>query len=301
MIARMGVYPNNNKVANKHGRGFTRFRTAARVVIATRRMQFLVNKSKRAVKTAGRSYGSPADSSTPSTTRTDPASYRETRSPMGYISIHQPEVHRPTNAAAFGSDRDGDYVAGMRSSRGNVPRGERTSFNGVSDHHESSEYSNLTTGVPGRSTFSNNQSNGITGRDPSYDRTKHLSSSQQKKSSSPTRSQSRAISHRYRPPMSPPVRDQEGRWRNHLDHNENHEGLQQIPRDSSSRLRQRSPSPRRTSEDDRSLSGTTSSHNSNDGDHSLSLYIHRLESLQNRLAAASKGKRLQEHYTPSNK
>ena len=344
MIARMGAYPNNPQASGKHSRGFTRFRTAARAVIATRRMQFLVNKSKKAVKSTGRSSDSPTDSSTPSTARTDPASYRPTRSPAGYTSSYQPEGNYPRYRSAVSADigrPDGlndfarssthtgpiltthqngisDNVADRRHRERYVPRGENTSTNGVYDPHESRR--NPTTVGSGGQTYSRTRPSGFTNsteRAPSpYDRSRttydRLEDAGQKAASpprthnvtadprktgsvSPTRSCARPTSetHRYRPPMSPPVRDRESRWRDHDHVNGHTQGLEPIPSHSSSYLRQRLPSPRRTSEDDRSPSGVStlaSSHSGSDnGDHSLSLYIHRLESLQNRLAAASKG------------
>lgn len=50
MIAKMGAYPSYHETTSRFSPAFTKFRTAVRVVVATKRMQFLVEKSKKAVR-----------------------------------------------------------------------------------------------------------------------------------------------------------------------------------------------------------------------------------------------------------
>lgn len=92
---------------------------------------------------------------------------------------------------------------------------------------------------------------------------------------------------RYRPPMSPPVRDSES--------DERDNGF--VSRGRSADVQPRHSSPRGTRYDEgvprTSSTGSSSLNGSSpreNGDHSLSMYIQRLESLQNRLASANKGK-----------
>jgi hypothetical protein len=50
MIAKMGAHPSYNEPTSRFSPAFTKFRTAVRVVVATKRMQFLVAKSKKSVR-----------------------------------------------------------------------------------------------------------------------------------------------------------------------------------------------------------------------------------------------------------
>ena len=59
MIAKMGAYPSYQEPSTRFSTSFTKFRTAVRVVIATKRMQFLVAKSKKSIRQV---IAAPADS-----------------------------------------------------------------------------------------------------------------------------------------------------------------------------------------------------------------------------------------------
>lgn len=50
LIAKMGAYPSYHETTSRFSPAFTKFRTAVRVVVATKRMQFLVEKSKKSVR-----------------------------------------------------------------------------------------------------------------------------------------------------------------------------------------------------------------------------------------------------------
>lgn len=50
LIAKMGAYPSFHEPSTRFSRAFTRFRTVVRVVVATKRMQFLVAKAKKSVR-----------------------------------------------------------------------------------------------------------------------------------------------------------------------------------------------------------------------------------------------------------
>jgi hypothetical protein len=50
LIAKMGAYPSYHEPTARFSPAFTKFRTAVRVVVATKRMQFLVAKSRKAIK-----------------------------------------------------------------------------------------------------------------------------------------------------------------------------------------------------------------------------------------------------------
>lgn len=96
---------------------------------------------------------------------------------------------------------------------------------------------------------------------------------------------------RYRPPMSPPVRDSESDERDHDGFISHGRSADVLPRHSSPRGTRQLPRhdedlPRTSSPGSSSLNGSSPREN---GDHSLSMYIQRLESLQNRLASANKG------------
>lgn len=50
LIAKMGAYPSYHEPSSRFSPAFTKFRTAVRVVVATKRMQFLVAKSNKSIR-----------------------------------------------------------------------------------------------------------------------------------------------------------------------------------------------------------------------------------------------------------
>ncbi|XP_041478485.1 pericentrin-like isoform X3 [Lytechinus variegatus] len=112
LIAKMGAYPSPEDLRDqpsKHGKGFTRFRSAARVVIAVSRLKFLVRKWRRATRSGSRelmgSANAPSSASQPHRTGAAPLS---TASPT--TSTTNPSQSHSTGA------HQGRYTSPLRAS-----------------------------------------------------------------------------------------------------------------------------------------------------------------------------------------
>ena len=84
LIAKMGAYPSYHETTSRFSPAFTKFRTAVRVVVATKRMQFLVEKSKKSV----RQIVEPVESKSSSQRSTHPST-------KSVYNNRQHELHRP--------------------------------------------------------------------------------------------------------------------------------------------------------------------------------------------------------------
>ena len=297
MISQMGVYPTHPDRSHRRT-GISRFRTVARAVLAVQRMNFLVNKSKR-VSIAG---------SRESTSRS--------RVVNGDVSSHT-VYHAPATGYAPRSTSDGAHVAPRLNLYQNG--GVSTYPDRYSPRSDRRIYENHQTGINGDvdsrnrpvkpsttasgDTFSRREDASVKDGPLSH-RSYPSSSSKSPRTYSPTTwSDSRApLAPRSREPTtsdytrgvkSPPVRDTVSTRRDYSDRDR----FDSTPRHSSPHRRERSGSPTRRYDDgiDRPLSpsgasSVSSVHNGSDSaDHSLNLYIHRLESLQNRLGAINRG------------
>ncbi|XP_030846595.1 A-kinase anchor protein 9 isoform X6 [Strongylocentrotus purpuratus] len=118
LIAKMGAYPSPEDLRDhpsKHGKGFTRFRSAARVVIAVSRLKFLVRKWRRATRSGSRdlmaSANAPPSASQPDRTSAAPPS----AAPPSTSTNQSPSTQTyPTGAQRYtsplrGSPRSGEY------------------------------------------------------------------------------------------------------------------------------------------------------------------------------------------------
>lgn len=249
MISRMGAYPVEQPA--KHPRGFSRFRMAVRAVIAIGRMRFLVNKTKRVSKRVSddRSRHSGQPSNSPGSARANQTIYEPITTTRRSIE--------PSFPGQSSSDTRRDPVGGPIVSNGQVTAIPLT--NGYGEHRR--QPTRMSRPEPLLSSTSTIPYTAKPTRSASPPRTSRASSSSLR--SSPR------TSDRYRPPMSPPVRDSDSEDKE-LD------GLAEsgLPRHSSPRL---------------SSYHTSTPSPVENGDHSLSMYIQRLESLQNRLASSNKG------------
>ena len=300
----MGAFP-----ANPH-RSFrrtalSRFRTAARAVLAIQRMNFLMKKSKRVSISGSREntsrsrvlngdvnghehtvYQATSNTYAPRSTHDRPSNVNGTNV-VPTLNLHQP------SAGPMYTDR-----YSPRSDRRTYEK-YHTGINGNTDFR-SRPVRPATASSSER--FSRRDDIPIVG-EPLSHRSHISSSSRSPRTLSPTyRSDTRTTSVPLaREPVgtdypsalkSPPVRDTSTTRREYGDRDR----FDPTPRHSSPYRRERSVSPDGYRHSDRPLSpsGTSSVgsvHNgSESGDHSLNLYIHRLESLQNRLGAFNKGK-----------
>lgn len=298
MISQMGVYPTNSGRSYRRT-GISRFRTAARAVLAVQRMNFLVNKSKRV------SIGGSRESTSRS------------RVVNGDVSNHT-VYQAPATAYAPRSTSDVAHVAPTLNlyQNGGVPkyteryspRSDRrtyevqtNSMNGDMDSRNrsvkpptsasSDRFSSRGNAPATDDALSHRSYPTTSSRSP---RTYSPTSWSDSRTKSPPRDREPTTSDYTRVLKSPPVRDTVSTRRDYGDRDH----FDSTPRHSSPYRRERSGSPTRGYNEgiDRPLSPSGASsvgsvHNASDSaDHSLNLYIHRLESLQNRLGAINRGK-----------
>lgn len=302
MISQMGAFPSSSNRSFRRP-AINRFRTAARAVLAIQRMNFLVNKSKRVSIAGSRESTSrsrvvngdvsshdhthyQAPGRTHARTTSDRLSNVNGTNVVPTLNLHQP------SAGTMYTDR---YS----------PRSDRRTYE---NHHTGviGDTDFRTRPVRPTTTFSSERfsrrEDAPVTDGPSSHRSHVTSSSRSPRTFSPTSlSDSRTTSAPFaREPMgadytrtlkSPPVRDTVVARREYSDHDR----FDSTPRHSSPYRRDRSASPDGFRHSDRPLSpsgasSVESAHNGNDsGDHSLNLYIHKLESLQNRLGAFKRG------------
>ena len=295
MISQMGIYPKNSDRSYRRT-GISRFRTAARAVLAIQRMNFLVNKSRR-VSIAG----SRESTSRSRVVNGDLSSHTVYQAPAGDYALRSSRDITQT-VPSLDLYQNGVSLYPERYS----PRSDRRTYQmyntGVkgdmdSKHHRHDK--SATTAAVDQ--FSRRKFD-----DPLPHRSHPVTSSRSPRNHSSTSwSDSRSSSTpRAREPMtsdyaqvmkSPPVRDTASTRHDYSDRDR----FVSTPRHSSPNRRERSGSPVRVYDDDiinRPLSPSGASsvgsvHNGSDiADHSLNLYIHRLESLQDRLGAINRGK-----------
>lgn len=301
MISQMGVYPGNSARSYRRT-GTSRFRTVARAVLAIQRMNFLVNKSKRVSIAGSREstsrsrvvsgdvsshtiYQAPASTYVPRSTG-DVAHAGPT------LNLYQDgEVPSYTERYSPRSDRRTYEVHNMRVN-GDVDyrnRSVKPSTAASSErfiHREDASATDVPLSPRSYPTTSIKSPRTYSPKSWSDSRTSAAPKAREPITSDYTRIL-----------KSPPVRDTVSSRRDYSDHDR----LESTPRHSSPNRRDRlsSPTPRYDDVIDRPLSPSGASsvgsvHNGNDSaDHSLNLYIHRLESLQNRLGAINRGKTLQ--------
>ena len=307
MISQMGAFPANPDRSFRRT-AVSRFRTAARAVLAIQRMNFLVKKSKRVSISGSRentsrsgvlngdvnghdhtAYQAPAHTYTPRSTHDRPSNVNGTNV-VPTLNLHQPS--------------DGPMYTDRYS-----PRSDRRTYEkyhtGINGDTDFGSRSVRPTTASSSERFSRREDIPIVdvplshrSHVPASSRSPRTLSSTSRLDTLTTRTTSVPLARELRatdyPPTlkSPPVRDSGTTRREYGDHDR----FDLTPRHSSPYRRGRSVSPDGYRHSDRPLSpsGTSSvgsAHNgSESGDHSLNLYIHRLESLQNRLGAFNRGK-----------
>lgn len=294
LISQMGVYPKNADLSYRRT-GISRFRTTARAVLAIQRMNFLVKKSRRVSiggsrESTSRSRVVNGDLSNHTVLQASASDYftrssRDISHRVPSLNLHQgggvstyPERYSPR------SDRR-TYEMRNASVNGNLD----------SRHYRPAKEA----AAEALDKFSRRQGDD----DPlSHRRYPKVSSRPHEtyapttwsdsRSSSATRTREAMTSNQAQVMNSPPVRDIVN-WRHDFG-----DRFVSSPRHSSPSRRESSGSPGRVYDDaiERPLSPSGASsigsvHNGSDmADHSLNLYIHRLESLQNRLGAINRGK-----------
>lgn len=304
MIAQMGAYP---KDPNRSFRrtAISRFRTAGRAVLAIQRMNFLVNKSKRVTITGSRD------------TREHTSRSRVVN---GDVNGHDHTVYQApahTYVPRSTDERPSTHVAPTLNSY--QPSAALTNSDRYSPRRDRRTYEKHQTGINGDADFRNHSVRPTTasssdrfshgrgvmpGMDgPSSHRSHVTSPSRSPRTFSPTSwSDSRPTSAPLareptttdytRTIKSPPVRDT---VTSHRDYS-HRDRFDASPRHSSPLRGERSGLLDGHHHRDRPLSPSGASslgsaHNDSDsGDHSLNLYIHRLESLQDRLGAINRGR-----------
>ena len=300
MISQMGVYPGNADRSYRRT-GISRFRTVARAVLAIQRMNFLVKKSKRVSIAGSREstsrsrvvsgdvsshtiYQAPAVTYVPRSTSDDAHAgltlnlYQNAEVPH-YTERYSPRSDRRTYEVQ-NTVVNGDVDYRNRSVKPSTPASsERFIRRDVSATDAPlSPRREPTTSIKSPRTYS----------------PKSWSDS---RTSAAPRAREPITSDYTRVLKSPPVRDTVSLRRDYSDHDH----LESTPRHSSPNRRDRLSSPTTRYDDviDRPLSPSGASsvgsvpNGSDSADHSLNLYIHRLESLQNRLGAINRGKPLQ--------
>lgn len=304
MISQMGAFPANPDRSFRRT-ALTKFRTAARAVLAIQRMNFLVKKSKRVSISASREsssrsrvfngdvnghdhtvYTAPAGTYAPRSAHDRPSNVTGTNV-VPTLNLHQP------SAGPLYTDR---YS----------PRSDRRTYEryhtGINGDTNFSSRPARPAAASSSERFSRREDIPIV--DGSLSHRSHVTSSSRSPrtflptSWSDTKTTSVPLAREpagtdYSPTLkSPPVRDSGTARREYSDRGR----YDSTPRHSSPYRRERSVSPDGYRHSDRPLSpsGTSSvgsAHNgSESGDHSLNLYIHRLESLQNRLGSFHRGK-----------
>ena len=306
MIAQMGAYPKDRDRSFRRT-AISRFRTAGRAILAIQRMNFLVNKSKRVTITGSRD------------TRENTS---RSRMVNGDLNSHDHSVYQApsqTYAPRSTEERPGSvngvHVAPTLHSY--QPNGVPSYANRYSPRSDRRTRDKHQTGINGHVDFrshtmpptsasSNERLGGgvMSGKDGPLSHRSHVTSpSRSSRTFSPTSwSDTRSTSAPLvreptttdytRTLKSPPVRDSVTTQRDYS----HRDRLESSPRHSSPRRGERSGLLDFHNHHDRPLSPSRASslgsaHNDSDsGDHSLNLYIHRLESLQNRLGAFDRGK-----------
>lgn len=304
MISQMGAFPANPDRSFRRT-AVSRFRTAARAVLAIQRMNFLVKKSKRVSISGSREntsrlsvlngdvnghehtvYQAPGKTYTPRSTHDRPNNVNGTN------VVPTLNLHRPSDGPMY-TDR---YS----------PRSDRRTYEkyhtGINGDTDFGSRPVRPATASSNERFSRREDIPIVDGPLSHRSHVPASSRSPRTLSSTSRSDTRTTSVPLaREPRgtdysatlkSPPVRDNGTARREYGDRDR----FDPTPRHSSPYRRERSVSPDGYRHSDRPLSpsGTSSlgsGHNgSESGDHSLNLYIHRLESLQNRLGAFNRGK-----------
>ena len=304
MISQMGAFPANPDRSFRRT-AVSRFRTAARAVLAIQRMNFLVKKSKRVSISGSRENTSRSrvvngdvyshDHSVyqaPANTYAPPSTYDKPRSANGTNDVPKLNLHQPSAGTMY-TDR-----YSPRSDR----RTYETYHTGINGDTDFRSRPVRPTTASSSERFSRREDIPITDGPLSH-RSHVPASSRSPRTFSPrswsdTRKTSVPLTREptgndYPPTLkSPPVRDTGTTRREYGDRDR----FDPTPRHSSPYRRERSVSPDGYRHSDRPLSPSGASslgspHNgSESGDHSLNLYIHRLESLQNRLGAFNRGK-----------
>ena len=288
MIARMGAYPSRSDHTCRPAT-FIRFRTAARAVIAIQRMLFLVKKSQRV--SVALSSDNRANDST---------SRLNSDGVIGHMSQYDRTVQQaPSNVRASRPGGNSITVSGASSRPTDryLPRADQRIYDralaalrGDKDEGTGEKRSILSS----RETFSRREDDeAFTHRSrlsPSRRSPRTVSPipwSETRTTSVPLRRDT-TITDYSRPPLSPPVRDIGATRRGY----NARQHLDLIPRHSSPPSRGYDDvygqSARPLSPSGASSVGSSQNGLEN-GDHSLNLYIHRLESLQNRLGAINRG------------
>lgn len=301
MISQMGAFPANPDRSFRRT-AVNRFRTAARAVLAIQRMNFLVKKSKRVSISGSREntsrsgvlngdvnghehtvYQAPANTYTPRSTHDRHSNVVPT------LNLHQPsDGPMYTDRYSPRSDRRTyeKYKTGINGDTDFGSRPVRPATASSSERFSRREDIPIVDGPLSHRSHV-----------PALSRSPRTLSSTSRSDARTTRTTSVPLPREpsgtdYPPTLkSPPVRDSDTTRREYGDRDR----FDPTPRHSSPYRRERSVSPDGYRHSDRPLSpsGTSSvesAHNgSESGDHSLNLYIHRLESLQNKLGAFNRG------------
>ena len=303
MISQMGAYPANSERPYRRT-GKRRFRTVARAVLAIQRMNFLVNKSKRVSIVGSRESTSRSRETTSRSRVVNGDSNDHTLYHPASADGHSP---RSTVEVAHSAPKSTLYQNGGFTTYTDrySPRSDRRTYETHENDSRSRPIKPSTTTSSDR--FSHHDEN-FTADEPLSRRSYPSSPSRSPRTYSPTAwSDTRTTSApRARDPIpseytqslkSPPTREIVSNRRHYNDRGH----FDSAPRHSSPRRQELSdPSIRRYADAyDRPLSPSGSSsvgsvHNGSESrresaDHSLNLYIHRLESLQNRLGAINRG------------
>ena len=304
MISQMGAFPANPDRFLRRT-ALTRFRTAARAVLAIQRMNFLVKKSKRVSISGSREstsrsrvvngdinshdgtvYKAPSSTYAPRSTYDRPNNVTGTNV-VPTLNLHQPSAGPMyTDRYSPRSDRRTyeKYHTGINGDTDFRSRPVRPATASSSERFSRREDIPIVDGpLSHRSHVTSSSRSPRTFSPTSWSDTKTTSVPLARE---PTGTD-------YPPTLkSPPVRDIGTPRREYGDRDR----FDSTPRHSSPYRRERSVSPDGFRHSDRPLSpsgasSVGSAHNgSESGDHSLNLYIHRLESLQNRLGAFNRGK-----------
>ena len=299
MISQMGAYPANPNRSFRRT-ALNRFRTAARAVLAVQRMKFLVNKSKRVSIAASRESTSRSRVVNGDVNGHDHTVYQAPTTTYAPRSTNERRVNGTNVAPMLNSYQPSAGTTDRYSPRSDRRTHEKhhTGINGDVDFRNRPVRSTTTSS----DRFSRREDIPVID-DPLSHRSHVTSPSRSPRTFSPSSwSDSRTTSAPLaREPTSsdytqtlksPPVRDTVNTRREYSDRDR----FDTTPRHSSPYRRERSASPDGYHHSDRPLSpsgasSVGSAHNgSESGDHSLNVYIHRLESLQNRLGAINRGK-----------
>ena len=190
MIAKMGSYPSNPDF-RRHSRAFTRFRTAARAIIAVKRMRYLMERQQRILRGEGSRAGSRSASRLDGRDSASPRFSAGPSSPPGAPHARRSLVDSyPPDSRTKDRPRSDPFVqngvAGTRDGQ------QRRQFPGDSEQARGRVAVPITNGTTSRRDDKNRAARG------------GLPTTNRSRLADPTTG-------RYLPPMSPPVRDSTAR------------------------------------------------------------------------------------------